>query len=293
MSSSQRILVTGGEGQLAQALRWVLAQGTEGGAQWIFPTRAELDITRPSSVAAALREHQPRWVVNTAAYTAVDRAEQEPERAMLVNATAVDYLARAVRRHNADTGMDTRLLHLSTDYVFGSGGNRPFREDEVPHPQGQYAVSKRQGELRALSSGIATVLRTSWLYSPFGHNFYLTVRERLRQGQELRVVYDQVGTPTSALSLARAICSLVADARCTPGVLHYADLGIASWYDFACEIRTLTGGPEILPIRSENLKQPAPRPAFSVLDTQRARGELSLTARHWREALRECHQATG
>ncbi len=289
--SSQRILVTGGGGQLAQTLQWVLAhEPTISQAEWTFLSREELDINSPSSVREALAEYQPHWVLNAAAYTAVDQAEAEPERAMRINAIAVDELARSIRAHSVSAPEPTRLLHISTDYVCGPSVNRPFREDDIPHPQGQYAISKRQGEIAALSSGVATVLRTSWLYSPFGRNFYLTIRGRLLQGQQLKVVYDQVGTPTSAISLARAICAVVARPHVAPGVLHYADLGVASWYDFACAIRTLTGGPEIQPIQSETLAQAAPRPPFSVLDTQHTRGTMQLVARHWQEALQECHK---
>lgn len=275
-----RVLVTGAGGQLATHLQG-LAEG-EHAVEWLFYPREALDITSLAQVYEVLGAVRPDWVVNAAAYTAVDLAERESELAFAVNAAGVGNLSKAASE------LGIRLLHISTDYVFTQEGNTPRLESDIPAPRGVYAWSKREGELRVLSSGAGMVLRTSWLYSRIGRNFYRTIGELLRGDRAFGVVYDQVGTPTWVGSLARAIASLVARDCYIPGVYHYTDLGVASWYDFAMAIHAGVGGVEILPIRTAEYPTPAPRPSFSVLDSAYSRRKLGLEAVHWTEALRQC-----
>ncbi len=275
-----KVLVTGAQGQLGRTLHEI--------APWsevVFLSHADLDIASRTAVQEVFRSYRPDWVVNCAAYTAVDRAEVDPEAAYRVNALGPRLLAESAVEVGA------HLLHISTDYVFGGVGNLPHREEDVPAPEGVYAQSKRAGEIAVLSTGNALVLRTSWLYSYYDRNFFHTILLKCLQGTPLRVIYDQVGTPTWATHLAQAIVSLVTQNRRSIGIYHYSDLGVASWFDFACYLRMLLGTTNtILPIRSEEWKSAAPRPACSVLDSQATRASLGLFAVSWLDGVRECFE---
>jgi dTDP-4-dehydrorhamnose reductase len=278
-----RVLVLGGGGQIAQAVR------TTAPSQHsiLLKTRAQLDITDAAGVARAIKEVQPNWVVNGAAYTSVDLAEDEPEQAIAANDTAVGILANATAQAGA------RLLHLSTDFVFDGKSNRAYQPSDQTNPLSVYGVSKLGGERQVLeAAGGGIVLRTAWVYAAEGRNFVLTMLKLMREREEIRVVCDQIGTPTSANSAASAIWGLI-EANVPGGIYHWTDLGLASWYDFAVAIQEealLTGSLNraipVVPIRSAEYPTRAQRPAFSLLDTGSTRAMLEVPAHHWRHNLR-------
>ena len=270
------ILVTGAGGQLGRALARQPAF-----ADATFADRARLDLTDADAIHRLVRDLRPSLVVNAAAYTAVDRAESEPDLAAAVNATAPGVLAEAA------TAAGARLVHVSTDYVYDNDLNRPLREDDPTRPRGVYARTKLAGEevVRAAAPG-AVVLRTSWVYGHDDANFVRTMRRLGAEREELRVVADQIGAPTYADDLAAAIALIAEQGPGFPGgTYNYAGLGVASWYDFAAEImRAYSLACRVHPIRSEEYQTPAPRPHYSVLDLARAR-DAGLPLRHWRDAF--------
>lgn len=278
-----KVLVLGGGGQIARAVQ---AMAPEQG-DVVLKTRAQLDIGNAAEVARVLQEVRPGWVVNGAAYTSVDLAEDQPEQATAANDTAVGVLATAT----AHAGC--RLLHLSTDFVFDGKANRAYLPSHQTNPLSVYGVSKLGGERRVLQAGGAgIVLRTAWVYASEGRNFVLTMLRLMRERQEIRVVCDQIGAPTWASSAAAAIWGVIA-ANTPGGIYHWTDLGVASWYDFAIAIQEeaqlkglLDRAIPIVPIRSSEFPTRAQRPAFSLLDTRSTRALLKVPAHHWRHNLR-------
>jgi dTDP-4-dehydrorhamnose reductase len=277
-----KVLLVGAGGQLARELVETAPEGVALDARDI----AALDITDASAVARAVDEARPAVILNAAAYTAVDQAEREPELADLVNHRAVANLARAASACGA------RLVQVSTDYVFDGRSAEPYEIDAPTNPVSVYGRTKRDGELAALSAPDALVVRTAWVYAAHSRNFVATMLRLMHERDEVRVVSDQFGTPTSARGLAAAIWALVAcDAR---GILHWTDAGSASWYDFAVAIRdeAVALGSErlratrVTPIRTVDFPTPARRPAMSVL-AKDATWRLVGPGRHWREALRD------
>jgi dTDP-4-dehydrorhamnose reductase len=278
------MLVLGGGGQVARALSRTLG----GAHEVIVKTRAELDIADAGAVGRAFADAGADWVINAAAYTAVDLAEDEPERATAVNDIAVGVLA------DAAAAASCRLLHVSTDFVFDGASNRAYLPGDIAHPLGVYGRSKLAGERRALESGSAAiVLRTAWVYAAEGRNFVLTMLRLMRERAQVRVVSDQIGAPTWATGLAHAIRDLI-DAKAPPGIYHWTDLGVASWYDFAVAIQDeslerglLERAAQIVPIATAEYPTRARRPAFSVLDTTGTRALVATPAVHWRHNLRK------
>ncbi len=281
-----KVLLTGAAGQLGQALIHTKPAGVE----LIACSRAELDLADPQACGAAVRLHRPEWVLNAGAYTAVDRAEQEPELAQAVNAGAPAAFAEALAAAGG------RLLQVSTDFVFNGAQGSPYRPDQRRDPLGVYGASKAAGEAAALQLSGARVLRTSWVYGPVGNNFCLTMLRLHRERPQISVVADQVGCPTSTLTLAaacwRAIgLGAVADADQAP-ILHWSDAGAASWYDFAVAIGALGVAAGLLeraavvrPITTAEFPTPARRPSYSLLDCSASRVALGLEPQHWRAAL--------
>jgi dTDP-4-dehydrorhamnose reductase len=279
-----KVLVLGGGGQVASAV----VATTPAHHQVVARTRAELDIAGDeSAVVHVLKETRAEWIVNAAAYTAVDLAEDERARAVAVNDTAVGVLASAA------SGAGCRLLHLSTDFVFDGKSNRAYLPDDETNPLSVYGVSKLGGERRVLSSqGSGIVLRTAWVYAAKGRNFVHTMLRLMREKDQLSVVCDQIGTPTWATGIARAIWGLI-DAQAPGGVYHWTDLGVASWYDFAVAIQDealarglLRRAVPVIPIPSSAYPTRARRPSFSVLNTETTRAITDVPARHWRHNLR-------
>ena len=279
-----RVLVLGAGGQVGRAV----AQTAPSGHEVIARTRADVDIGDASAVARAIAAAAADWVVNAGAYTAVDLAEDEPEKAAAINDAAVGAIAAAVARAGR------RVLHLSTDFVFDGTSSRAYLPGDAPKPLSVYGATKLAGEARVLESDCeGLVLRTAWVYAATGRNFVLTMLRLMREREQVRVVSDQIGAPTWASGLARAIWGLIG-VGAGAGLYHWTDLGVASWYDFAVAIQEealvrglLPRATTIVPIATADYPTRARRPAFSVLDTSATRALLPTTAAlHWRANLR-------
>jgi dTDP-4-dehydrorhamnose reductase len=276
-----RVLVLGG-GQIAKAV----VEATSAQHEVANRTHAELDIVDEGALVNALAEFKADWIVNAAAYTAVDLAEDEAAKAIAVNDTAVASLVRAA------AAARSKLLHLSTDFVFDGGSKRAYLPTDATNPLSVYGVSKLGGERHVVAGGAGIVLRTSWVYAAKGKNFVLTMLHLMREKNQINVVCDQIGAPTWAASAAASIWGLI-DTNAAPGIYHWTDLGVASWYDFAVAIQDealarglLSRAIPVLPIYSSEYPTKAQRPAFSVLDSASTRSLLKLPAIHWRHNLR-------
>jgi len=292
-----KVLLTGAAGQLGQAL--IQAKPAE--VELIACSRAELDLADPQACGAAVRLHRPEWVLNAGAYTAVDKAESEPELALAVNGGA----ARAFAEALLETG--GRLLQVSTDFVFNGQQGSPYRSDKPRDPLGAYGAIKAADEEAVEqvlgSTGQGVILRTSWVIGPVGKNFALTMLRLHREREQIGVVEDQVGCPTSTASLAAA-CWRVIAAMDTPAglpaVLHWSDAGAASWYDVAVavgelglELGLLERAAVVNPITTADYPTPAQRPSYSLLECSSTRKALGLTPTHWRQALRQLLHLSG
>lgn len=279
------ILVTGANGQLGNEMRLVSRNSAD---HYIFTDVAELDITNSDAVRSLVQEQNVQAIINCAAYTNVDKAEDERELAELLNAAAVRHLADAM----ADVG--GLLIHISTDYVFGGApNNTPCTEDLPAKPTGVYGETKLHGEQAILESGCQTIiLRTAWLYSEFGKNFVKTMLALTSDKPQLKVVFDQCGTPTYALDLARAIFHLVENRlfHGHEGIYHYSNEGVCSWYDFAKMIAEYAGHAacDIQPCHSSEFPSKVTRPSYSVLDKSKFKAAFGLRIPYWTEALRKC-----
>ncbi len=283
----QNILVTGANGQLGQAIK--LIAGNYPAFNFIYTDYQELDITNASAIAEFFSQQTIHACVNCAAYTAVDKAEAEEEKAFQLNFEAALNLAEACLQHNA------QLVHISTDYVFDGRYYRPYTESDEASPQSIYGASKLRGEAAALGANPDTVvIRTSWLYSQFGVNFVKRMKELMQERPSLNVVFDQVGSPTYAVDLAQVILQVLVHRQDNPetavgGVYHYSNEGVTSWYDFAVTIKELTGSAcEISPITSDQYPTPAQRPAYSVLNKQKIRETFGIKIPYWRDSLQQC-----
>lgn len=280
-----KILVTGGNGQLGMSLRKAAEDSKD---SYVFTDVAELDITDKDAVMRAVAEGGFDVIVNCAAYTNVDKAESDEEMAELLNAQAVANLAEAIKQ------TDGTLIHISTDYVFGgSNGNTPRREDEAVNPTGVYGKTKLHGEEAIAASGCkALIIRTAWLYSEYGKNFVKTMLNLTSTKPELKVVFDQAGTPTYAQDLAGAIVTII-DGRHldgNEGIYHYSNEGVCSWYDFAKMIAKMGGNNScnIQPCHSDEFPSPVKRPAYSVLDKTKIKERFGLEIPYWTESLEKC-----
>lgn len=269
------LLVTGANGQLGNELRLLLGEGA------VYVDRAELDITDEEAVKAFFRERSFDFVINCAAWTAVDRAEDDADAAERVNVLGPRNLARYGRR----------VVQISTDYVFDGTSCRPYREDDAPNPVSVYGRTKLAGEKAVLEEAeSAVIIRTAWMYSSFGANFVKTMLRLGAERESLGVVFDQAGTPTYAADLAAIIVTVLPQVR--PGmkeVYHYSNEGVASWYDFACAIMEEAGlSCTVRPIESFEYPTKAVRPAYSVLNKAKIRRDFGLSIPHWRDGLRRC-----
>ena len=277
------ILVTGGNGQLGSALRLASAESSH---RYIFTDIGELDITSAEAVEDTMAREGVEVVVNCAAYTAVDMAEEQEDLADKINHKAVAILAEACKRHNAT------LVHISTDYIFAGDATEPIGESATPAPRNAYGRTKLAGERAIEKSGCRSIiLRTAWLYSEFGKNFVKTMRHLTSTLPEVRVVADQVGTPTYAGDLARAIATIIESGlfdKC--GTYHYSNLGECSWYDFAVEIARESGNNncKITPCTTEEYPTKAVRPRYSVLDKSRFIDTFGIAIPAWQQSLAEC-----
>jgi dTDP-4-dehydrorhamnose reductase len=286
-----KVIITGAAGQLGQALclqapdPLELITTSRSGGDGTIP----LDLADAAACRALVQEHRPDWLINAGAYTAVDKAESEPDLAQAVNAGAPAAFAEALQATGG------RLLQVSTDFVFNGAQGSPYRPDQPVDPLGVYGASKASGEAAAagaLAADRLCILRTSWVYGPVGKNFLLTMLRLMREREQLGVVADQVGCPTATAGLAQA-CWAVLD-QGVSGVHHWSDAGAASWYDFAVAIAELGQAAGLLenparinPITTDDYPTPAQRPSYSLLDCTGTRQALQRPPLHWREALRQ------
>ncbi len=298
-----RVLVTGAGGQLGTALREVAgAAGAAGGVkkgvadEWLFTDVVEtagvtegLNITDRGAVEEFFARRRPDVVINCAAWTDVDRAETDRQAAWLVNRDAPRFLAEAAVRGGA------AMIHISTDFVFNGLGSRPYTEEDSPAPINVYGESKLAGERAVVESGVrGAVVRTSWLYSPWGKNFVKAILRVAAEREQITVVADQSGCPTSALSLAAAIVEMVgtptADFLTPPAqIYHFCDAGVVSRADFAVEIIRRAGIEcRVVPVASDHYPSAAKRPIYSALDTAKITRTFGITTRPWQEPLAEC-----
>ncbi len=276
-----RVLVTGSNGQLGSELRLLALTHPE--LAFLFTDLEELDITSVTSVEKTFSTFRPAWVINCAAYTAVDKAEQEPDKAMMINADAAGIIAKA------STEINARLIHISTDYVFDGRNFRPYTENDQRNPLGIYARSKAVGEENVMEFNAgAIVFRTSWLYSFFGANFVKTIRRAGIERGELKVVADQIGSPTWANDLACAIITLIKQ-NSKAGIYHYANEGVCSWYDFAKAIIEYSGIECLVnPTDTAGYPLPSPRPYYSVLNKSKFVSSTRQSIPYWRDSLKKC-----
>ncbi len=278
-----KILVTGASGQLGKELSNVLEVSMPGITTYV--DRQQLDLTDRVAVDRIVGEGQFTHIINCAAFTDVNGAEANPRECRAVNAEAVGVLATAANRN------DSKIIHISTDYVFDGKTNRPYRESDKVNPLSEYGRSKRQGEMLLLdmaSEGL--IIRTSWLYSPYGKNFVKTMKSNALEGRTSKVVIDQIGSPTSAYDLAKAISRILVSPRWIGGIFNFSNQGICSWYDLAVEVYRYYGkdASKVLPITSENIPMTAQRPLYSVLDKSLISGSYGINIPHWRESLENC-----
>lgn len=281
---TQPVMITGAAGQLGYELQRTVPAG----ASVLAVDIDTLDLTNATAVDAFVAAHRPSVIINGAAYTAVDKAEEQPAIAEAVNVAAAQSLAESARRHGA------RMIQISTDFVFGGASGLPWTPRDPTAPQSVYGRTKRDGEnatLSTLGDG-ALVIRTAWLYSAHGGNFVKTMLRLMSERDEVRVIADQIGTPTWANSLANTIWAAVARPG-VAGILHWTDAGVASWYDFAVAIqeeavsrRMLTRVVPIRAIPTSAYPTPAQRPTYSVLDKSETESALGVTPVHWRTNLR-------
>lgn len=278
------ILVTGANGQLGNAMRVL---GAKSAHHYLFTDLAELDITDREAVRRCVVENKIDVIVNCAAYTNVEKAEEDAVMADRLNHLAVENLATAAHQVGA------WLIHISTDYVFQGNGNRPCREQEPTDPLGVYGRTKLAGEQAVIRSGAPyLIFRTAWLYSEWGNNFARTMLRLTAERESLNVVFDQVGTPTYAGDLAAAIVGIIDADKMTghQGIYHFSNEGVCSWYDFATEIARFAGntGCAIHPCHSSEFPSKVERPAYSVLDKSKIKQTFGITIPYWRDSLGSC-----
>lgn len=277
------ILVTGANGQLGNSLRDIAAQYPQ--HTFTFTDVQELDITDAAAISTMVDALQTDLIINCAAYTAVDKAESDIQLAHRLNAEAPGLLAKAA----ADRGAG--IIHISTDYVFDGKAHTPYTEEQPTNPQSAYGTTKLAGEQAVMTANPHhIILRTAWLYSPYGNNFVKTMLRLGHERNQLGVVYDQVGTPTYAPDLARAIMAAADHIETTSGIFHYSNEGVISWYDFTKAIHRIAGITtcQVSPIRSEAYPTPAARPHYSVLDKAKIKQVLGTDVPYWEDSLRQC-----
>jgi dTDP-4-dehydrorhamnose reductase len=280
--NKKKVLVTGSNGQLGRSLQSI--SGEFPSLEFIFTGRDTLSIEDDRAVASAFAAFKPDFVINAAAYTAVDKAESDKEGAISINATAVGILAGA----SAELG--ARFIHVSTDYVFDGSSETPYKEDHFTDPVNNYGASKLAGEkIAGEKNPDSIIIRTAWVYSEFGNNFVKTMMRLMKDRKEIGVVYDQIGAPTYAADLARAILIIINGDSWVPGIYHYSNRGKISWFDFAQAVKLAIGSEcNVKAITTPEFPTPAKRPAFSLLDTSKIRDTYALEIPQWEESLAIC-----
>jgi dTDP-4-dehydrorhamnose reductase len=279
------ILVTGSNGQLGSELKNQALDYSQ--YKFFFTDIQELDICQSQDVLKYVLENDIDQVINCAAYTAVDTAESDIEKAQLINVDAVSNLVKACEAANA------RLIHISTDYVFNGEYYKPLSEDTEVSPIGVYGITKLEGEKKVINASIESiVIRTSWLYSSYGNNFVKTMMRLGTERDELGVIFDQVGTPTYARDLASAILKIIPQGGKmdeSGKIYHFSNEGVASWYDFAIAIMEYAGiSCKLKPIKTVDYPTPAKRPHYSVMDKSKIKNDFGIELPYWRDSLQEC-----
>lgn len=276
------IIVSGKNGQLGCELK---------DASLLFPRfefhffdRAELDIASNNAITAVFEKYRPAYFVNTAAYTAVDKAETEQELAYLINAEATGNIANVCKTYGS------KLIHISTDYVFNGNGSAPYKETDATDPVNYYGYTKWMGEQLALQNNpLSIVIRTSWVYSVYGSNFVKTMLRLMKERSDLNVVNDQFGTPTYAKDLAEAIMQITDQPNFHPGIYHFSNEGAINWYQFATAIKEIKQlNCNVHPIPSSQYPTPAKRPAYSVLSKEKIQSAFGIQLKPWQQSLAEC-----
>ncbi len=284
MEITNKILITGSNGQLGRSIKKLEEKYPN--TSFVYTDVAELDITNEQKVCSFVEQGNYSHIINCAAYTAVDKAEEEYELAKQLNAFGPTYLAKAAKENN------TIFIHISTDYIFDGEAHRPYIESDITKPPSAYGKSKLLGEEMVKKENEQTIIiRTSWLYSEFGHNFLKTMLKFGHERNELKVVFDQIGTPTYANDLAEAILTIIHSDKKPSGnkIYHFSNEGVASWYDFAQEIMKASRlNCKISPILSKEYPLPAPRPFYSVLDKTKIKTDFDLDIPYWKDGMLRC-----
>ena len=280
---NRKILVTGANGQLGSELK-ALSANPEIQHSFIFTDIDTLDLTNKSDTLAFLHKANPDLILNCAAYTAVDKAESDAKMAELLNAG----IPATLKDFSDVSG--ARIIHISTDYVFPGDKPSPLKESDETGPKSEYGRSKLKGEKILIESKNSMIIRTSWLHSSFGKNFVKSMLSLMKERRELRVVYDQTGSPTYAEDLASAILKIASiDGPWPNGIYHYSNEGVTSWFDLTCEIKNYTGSAcKIIPIETKDYPLPATRPAYAVLNKEKIKRQFDLDIPHWKSGLIRC-----
>ena len=280
----KNILVTGANGQVGTELKQLSQNAAD---TFFFTDRESLNITNKQSLELFCEEHQIDAILNCAAYTAVDKAESDEDNATTINADAVSTLADIAKKRSLS------LIHLSTDYVFDGQNFTPYKETDSVSPQSVYGQTKQMGEkaLLDIAPAKSIIIRTSWVYSSFGTNFVKTMLRLGKERDSLGVIFDQVGTPTYARDLAKAMLDILPqlDEKQTPEIYHYTNEGVCSWYDFAKAIFELSGvNCKVNPIETKDYPTPAKRPHYSVLNKSKIKQTFNIEIPYWRNSLKSC-----
>ncbi len=278
------ILITGANGQLGKEVQKVSALYSS--YQFLFTSKENLPIDNFGLAEHYFNNNKIDYCINCAAYTAVDKAETQPEKAYQINAEAVGNLAKICAKHHA------KLIHISTDYVFDGTSSKAYKEDDAVAPQNVYGASKLKGEEFAISNNSSTlIIRTSWVYSSFGNNFVKTMVRLLNEKESINVVNDQYGCPTYAANLAQVISRIIDQStnKWLPGIFNYSDYGVTTWYEFASEIKRIIKSNCIInPVASSEYRTLAARPKFSVLDTEKIHKTFNVIIPGWKDSLQKC-----
>lgn len=278
------ILITGSNGQLGSEFRELAPNSPQ--HQFFFTDAEELDVTNSEKVYKYLKANKIECVVNCVGYTQVDKAEDDKPQASLLNATATKYLAEATSRVGA------MLVHISTDYVFEGKNFKPYTENDTANPKSIYGKTKLDGEIEVMfNAKRAIIIRTSWLFSAYGHNFVKTILEKAKTEKELKIIYDQIGTPTYARDLAKVLLEIIpkVPSKVRGEIYNFSNEGVASWYDFAKAIVEIKGlNCKIVPILTKDFPQQAQRPQYSVLNKGRIKKDYGVEIPYWRDSLKEC-----
>jgi dTDP-4-dehydrorhamnose reductase len=276
------ILVTGSNGQLGSELRAVSSLYPQ--YRFQFFSREEFPIDEPETMSRIFEQVHPAYLVNCAAYTAVDKAESEIQQAEKINGTAVGSLASICREQG------TRFIHISTDYVFNGSASEPLKETDAVDPVNAYGASKLKGEEQAMQQNPQSlIIRTSWVYSVYGKNFVKTMMRLMQERPSISVVEDQVGSPTNAADLAETIMKIIGSGKWLPGIYHFSNEGVISWFEFAVEIKNLIGADcQVQPIVTAQYPTPARRPHYSVLDKSKIKSAYGIELKNWKESLQGC-----